>query len=59
MSIVVEEAPQTGEPITEIQEDVTEVQNEETQQTEPEIPAKYAGKSMEEVIEMHQQSENR
>ena len=57
MSIVVEEAPQTGEPITEIQEDVTEVQNEETQQPEPEIPAKYAGKSMEEVIEMHQQSE--
>jgi hypothetical protein len=57
MSIVVEEAPQTGEPITEIQEDVTEVQTEETQQPEPEIPAKYAGKSMEEVIEMHQQSE--
>ena len=57
MSIVVDEAPKTGEPITEIQEDVTEVQNEETQQPEPEIPAKYAGKSMEEVIEMHQQSE--
>ena len=57
MSIVVDEAPQTGEPITEIQEDVTEVQNEETQQPELEIPAKYAGKSMEEVIEMHQQSE--
>ena len=57
MSIVVDEAPQTGEPITEIQEDVTEVQTEETQQPEPEIPAKYAGKSMEEVIEMHQQSE--
>ena len=57
MSIVVDEAPQTGEPITEIQEDITEVQNEETQQPEPEIPAKYAGKSMEEVIEMHQQSE--
>jgi hypothetical protein len=57
MSIVVDEAPQTGEPITEIQEDITEVQTEETQQPEPEIPAKYAGKSMEEVIEMHQQSE--
>ena len=57
MSIVVDVAPQTGEPITDQQEVVTEVQNEETQQTEPEIPAKYAGKSMEEVIEMHQQSE--
>jgi hypothetical protein len=42
---------------TEIQEDITEVQTEETQQPEPEIPEKYAGKSMEEVIEMHQQSE--
>ena len=38
MSIVVDEAPQTGEPITEIQEDITEVQTEETQQPEPEIP---------------------
>ena len=58
MSIVVEEAPQTGEPITEIQEDVTEVQNEETQQPEPDIPAKYAGKSMEEVIKMQQEAES-
>jgi len=58
MSIVVDEAPQTGEPITEIQEEVTqEVQAEETQQPEYEIPEKYAGKSMQEVIEMHQQSE--
>ena len=58
MIIVVDEAPQTGEPITEIQEEVTEeVQAEETQQPEYEIPEKYAGKSMQEGVEMHQQSE--
>ena len=61
MSIVVDEAPQTGEPITEIQEEVTEeiqeTQAEETQQPEYEIPDKYAGKSMQEVIEMHQNVE--
>ena len=57
MSIVVDEAPQTGEPITETQEVTQEVQAEETQQPEYEIPEKYAGKSMQEVIEMHQQSE--
>ena len=57
MSIVVDEAPQTGEPITEIQEVTQEVQAEETQQPEYEIPEKYAGKSMQEVVEMHQQSE--
>jgi len=57
MSIVVDVAPQEGEPITEIQEEVTEVQTEETQQPEYEIPEKYAGKSMQEVVEMHQQSE--
>ena len=57
-SIVVEEAPLTGEPITEIQEVTQEVQNEETQQPEPDIPAKYAGKSMEEVIKMQQEAES-
>jgi len=57
MSIVVDEAPQTGKPITENQEVTQEVQAEETQQPEYEIPEKYAGKSMQEVIEMHQQSE--
>ena len=57
-SIVVDEAPQTGEPITEIQEVTQEVQNEETQQPEPDIPAKYAGKSMEEVIKMQQEAES-
>mgnify|MGYP001044631098 CR=1 FL=1 len=50
MSIVVDVAPQTGEPITDQQEVVTEVQNEETQQPEPKISDRYAGKSMEEVI---------
>jgi len=57
-SIVVEEAPLTGEPITETQEVTQEVQNEETQQPEPDIPAKYAGKSMEEVIKMQQEAES-
>ena len=58
MSIVVDVAPQEGEPIPETQEDITqEVQAEETQQPEYEIPEKYAGKSMQEVVEMHQQSE--
>jgi len=62
MSIVVDEAPQTGEPITEtqelIQEVTEEVQTEETQQSEPKISEKYAGKSMEEVIKMQQEAEN-
>jgi len=56
-SIVVEEAPLTGEPITETQEVTQEVQNEVTQQPEPDIPAKYAGKSMAEVIQMQQEAE--
>ena len=59
-SIVVDEATLQSEPITETQdEQVTqEVQNEETQQPEPEIPAKYAGKSMEDVIKMQQEAES-
>ena len=59
-SIVVDEATLQGEPITETQdEQVTqEVQNEETQQPESEIPAKYAGKSMEDVIKMQQEAES-
>ena len=57
-SIVVDEAPQQGEPITETQEVTQEVQNEATQQPEPDIPAKYAGKSMEEVIKMQQEAES-
>jgi len=63
MSIVVEEAPLTETPITENQE-VEEVQadlvQEDTElETQPEstIPEKYAGKSLEEVIEMHQNAE--
>ena len=57
MSIVVDEAPQTGEPITETQEVTQEVQTEESPQSGTGIPEKYAGKSMEEVIEMHQHVE--
>jgi len=67
MSIVVDETPSTEGQITENQE----VEAQETQQdydiqeeeqvevTEPEttIPEKYAGKSLEEVIEMHQNAE--
>ena len=63
-SIVVDETPLTDELITETQEitkDTTEtteeVQTEETSQSEPEIPAKYAGKSMAEVIKMQQEAE--
>ena len=57
-SIVVDEAPLTGEPITETQEVTQEVQTEETQQSEPNISEKYAGKSMAEVIKMQQEAEN-
>ena len=57
-SIIVDEAPSTGEPITETQEVTQEVQTEETSQSESEIPAKYAGKSMAEVIKMQQEAES-
>jgi len=57
-SIVVDEAPLTGEPITETQEDITIDQAEETSQPEADIPAKYAGKSMAEVIKMQQEAES-
>ncbi len=68
MSIVVEKTPQVDEPITETQEvqeeTVQEVETEaagnveaEAEQTEHEIPQKYAGKSIQEVIEMHQNVE--
>ena len=59
-SIVVDEATLQGEPITETQEEqvTEEVQNEETQQPEPEIPEKYAGKSMQDVIKMQQEAES-
>ena len=57
-SIVVDEAPLIDEPITETQElETQEAQTEETPQSEPEIPAKYAGKTLSEVIEMHQNVE--
>ena len=68
MSIVVEKTPQVDESITETQEvqeePVQEVETEaagnveaEAKQTEHEIPQKYAGKSIQEVIEMHQNVE--
>ena len=57
-SIIVDEAPLIGEPITETQEVTQEVQTEETSQSESEIPAKYAGKSMAEVIKMQQEAES-
>jgi len=68
MSIVVEKIPQVDESITETQEvqeeTVQEVETEaagnveaEAEQTEHEIPQKYAGKSIQEVIEMHQNVE--
>ena len=59
-SIVVDEAPLQGEPITETQEEqvTQEAQTEETSQSEPEIPEKYAGKSMEDVIKMQQEAES-
>ena len=67
MSIVVEEAPLIEGQITENQEveEVEEVQADsvqedtqlEEQETQSTIPEKYAGKSLEEVIEMHQNAE--
>jgi hypothetical protein len=67
MSIVVEEAPLTEEPITENQDVVVEqetqqdiIQEEvqaEADQPESIIPEKYAGKSLGDVIEMHQNAE--
>ena len=58
-SIVVDEAPLADAPITETQEVFTEdIQTEATQESESEIPEKYAGKSMSEVIKMQQEAEN-
>ena len=68
MSIVVDEAPSTEGQITENQE-VVEVEQEaqadiiqeetqlEAEQPETIVPEKYAGKSLEDVIEMHQNAE--
>ena len=67
MSIVVEEAPLSTTQVTENQEVVNEVSQagydvQEETQLEPEtpqstIPEKYAGKTLEDVIEMHQNAE--
>ena len=69
MSIVVDEAPSTEGQVTENQE-VVEVEQEtqadydiqeetqlEAEQPETIIPEKYAGKTLEDVIEMHQNAE--
>jgi len=58
MSIVVDDAPQSVEQVTETQEVTQEVQQEEIQ-AEPtyEAPEKYAGKTLEDVIGMHQNAE--
>jgi len=62
MSIVVDTAPLDAAPITDIQEQFTEdttqdLQAGETQQPESIIPEKYAGKTTEDLIEMHQNFE--
>ena len=62
MSIVVDTAPSEGAPITDVQEQFTEdttqdLQAGETQQPESIIPEKYAGKTTEDLIEMHQNFE--
>ena len=64
MSIVVDSTPTPEQPITETQVETQEIQAvaEPEQVTEvdgnvADIPAKYAGKSMAEVIEMHQNAE--
>jgi len=66
-SIVVDEASSTDAPITNEQEQVTEeatteevtqeAQAEETPQPEFEVPEKYAGKTTEDLIKMHQNFE--
>jgi hypothetical protein len=65
MSIVVDSTPTPEQPITETQVETQEIQAvaEPEQVTEvdgnvADIPAKYAGKSMAEVIEMHQNAES-
>jgi hypothetical protein len=65
MSIVVEGTPETGEPVQEaVVEEAVEVEetaepegNVVEESTQANIPAKYAGKTLEEVIEMHQNVE--
>ena len=65
MSIVVEGTPETGEPVQEaVVEEAVEVEataepegNVVEESTQADIPAKYSGKTLEEVIEMHQNVE--
>ena len=69
MSIVVDGTPTPEQPITETQvekplaefssqRDVTEPEQIELDGNVADVPAKYAGKSMAEVIEMHQNAES-
>ena len=58
MSIVVEEAPMQEQPITETQVETQEVETVAEIVPDYEVPSKYAGKSMQEVIEMHQNAES-
>ena len=57
MSIVVDEAPME-QPITETQVETEVVETVAEAVPEYEVPTKYAGKSMQEVIEMHQNAES-
>jgi hypothetical protein len=65
MSIVVESTPEASEPVQEaVVEEAVEVEetaepegNVVEESTQANIPAKYAGKTLEEVIEMHQNVE--
>jgi len=65
MSIVVESTPEASEPVQEaVVEEAVEVEetaepegNVVEESTQADIPAKYAGKTLEEVIEMHQNVE--
>jgi hypothetical protein len=58
MSIVVDAVPEGVEQVTENQEVTQEVKKEETpRQPSYEPPEKYAGKSLEDVIKMHQNVE--
>jgi hypothetical protein len=57
MSIVVDTPSEGGEQITETQEVTQEVQQEVSAEPNYEPPAKYAGKTLEDVIGMHQNAE--
>lgn len=49
--------PPEEEQATTIEEDLDEAQFEDEQPQEPSIPEKYQGKSLEEIVQMHQEAE--